>query len=260
MIIDPDPDGIHRRRLAGRRRRGAHGGPRRRRWWPRLLGLLVFVIALPPAAVWALRTVDPPTTAFMLAARWSAYARGDGTFSIDQRWRPFAAISGWAGVAAIAAEDQKFPRHHGFDVEAIAEAWQHNQDGGALRGASTISQQLAKNLFLWSGRSFARKGLEAGFTFLLEAMLSKTRILELYLNVAEFGPGVYGVGAASERYFGHAAAGLDESEAALLAAVLPNPREYHVEAPSPYVLERRQWIRRQMQQLGGLALLSRLSR
>lgn len=225
-----------------------------------MLSILLLIIALPPAAVWALRVFNPPTTAFMLTARWSALARGDDTFAVDYRWRPFAAISGWAGVAAMAAEDQKFPRHHGFDVEAIAEAWQHNQAGGAVRGASTISQQVAKNLFLWSGRSLWRKGLEAGFTFLLEAMLSKTRILELYLNIAEFGPGTYGVGAASERFFGHPAAGLDENEAALLAAVLPNPREYRVESPSPYVLERRQWIRRQMQQLGGLALLAHLSR
>ena len=152
---------------------------------------------------------------------------------------------------------QKFPFHHGFDVEAIQDAIADAEDGDRLRGASTISQQVAKNLFLWNGRSFVRKGLEAYFTVLIETMWPKRRILEVYLNIAEFGDGVYGAAAASERFFHKTPAQLGSRESALLAAVLPNPRRYRANPPSGYVAQRAEWIERQAAQLGGPSYLPR---
>lgn len=207
-----------------------------------------------------LRWCNPPTSAFMVAARMDAMFSGDLKFVFAQRWIPLVALSPWAGVAVIAAEDQNFRRHHGFDLGAVRAAVSAHQRGAALRGASTLSQQLAKNLFLWSGRSWLRKACEAWFTVLLETLLDKQRILELYLNVIEFGSGVYGVEAASQRYFGHSAATLSADEAAALAAVLPNPRVYSVTSPSSYVDGRRRWILNQMRQLGGVAAMSGIKR
>ena len=151
----------------------------------------------------------------------------------------------------VASEDQKFPLHAGFDLEAIADAVEESVDGGRVRGASTISQQVAKNLFLWPGRSFVRKGIEAYFTVLIEMLWPKRRILEVYLNVAEFGPGVFGVGAASARYFGTTPARLGRDECARLAAVLPAPRNLHVDRPSGYVRSRSARIAQEMARLGG---------
>jgi len=159
-------------------------------------------------------------------------------------------------VAVLAAEDQKFPVHHGFDVAQIADALQTAGQGGPLRGASTLTQQTAKNLFLWGGQSWLRKGLEAALTTLLELLVPKRRILEIYLNVAELERGVYGVEAAARRCFGKPAARLDAAESALLAAVLPSPRRFSVGAPSDYVRERQRWILSQMptvRQLPGVA-------
>jgi monofunctional glycosyltransferase len=156
----------------------------------------------------------------------------------------------------VAAEDQKFPSHRGFDVESIGDAWEQRARG-RVRGASTISQQVAKNLFLWSGRSWVRKGFEAWFTVLIESLWSKQRILEVYLNVAEFGPGIYGAEAAAQRHFGKPAAALTRREAALLAAVLPDPRAMRAAVPSAYVARRARWIERQAAQLGGPAYLGR---
>src|SRR5262249_11532172 len=149
---------------------------------------------------------------------------------------PWDKIAPEAPLALIASEDQKFPTHHGFDVQAIQDAMEDADEGERLRGASTITQQTAKNLFLWGGRSFVRKGLEAYFTVLLELEWPKRRILEVYMNIAEFGDGVYGVGAAANRFFRKTPAQLSGSEAALLASVLPNPKKLHAERPSPYVL------------------------
>ena len=207
-----------------------------------------------------LRWLDPTTSAFMLAARVSAVQSGDRNFVVDQRWLSLARQSPWAGVAVIAAEDQNFRGHHGFDFAAVRAALAAHQRGAGLRGASTLSQQLAKNLFLWSGHSWLRKACETWFTLLLETLLDKRRILELYLNVVEFGPGIYGVEAASQRFFGHGALTLSANEAAVLAAVLPNPRRYSVISPSAYVDARRRWILGQMQQLGGVAAMNGLSR
>lgn len=156
------------------------------------------------------------------------------TVRLDYRWTPWTRIAKHAGLAVIAAEDQHFPTHHGFDVESIQQAIDAHEKGERLRGASTISQQVAKNVFLWSGRSFVRKGLEAHFTVLIELMWPKRRILEVYLNVAEMGPGVFGVEAASQRHFRKPASKLTASEAALLAAVLPNPIRLRANRPSAY--------------------------
>jgi monofunctional glycosyltransferase len=203
-----------------------------------LLALVAFDLLL----VLLLRWVPPPTTAFMLEA---------DIRPLHQRWVPWTQIAPAARLAVVASEDQKFPEHHGFDFDAIDRAVAHNrQRHRSLHGASTISQQTAKNLFLWSGRSYVRKGLEAGFTVLLEALWPKRRILETYLNVVRFGPDVYGVEEASERYFGKPASRLSWHEAALLAAVLPNPERLHVDRPSAFVLERADAIERQMRLLG----------
>jgi monofunctional biosynthetic peptidoglycan transglycosylase len=173
-------------------------------------------------------------------------------------WTSYTAISPHVALAVIAGEDQRFPDHQGFDFVEIQDALEDQEEGKPLRGASTISQQVAKNLFLWSGRSFVRKGLEAWFTVLLELLWSKERILEVYLNIAEFGDYTFGVEAASRRFFNKPAARLTADEAVRLAAVLPNPLRYRVDKPSAYVLKRQRWIERQMGQLGGVAYLDRL--
>jgi monofunctional biosynthetic peptidoglycan transglycosylase len=164
-------------------------------------------------------------------------------------WLAFEQIAMGLPIAVIAAEDQKFPTHWGFDLESIRDAIDERRDGGRLRGASTISQQVAKNIFLWPGQSLLRKGIEAYFTLLIEATWSKRRILEVYVNVAEFGPGVYGAAAASRRFFGKTADRLTDADAALLAAVLPNPKRFDAREPSAYVRERQRWILGQMRRL-----------
>jgi len=181
------------------------------------------------------------------------------TTSIRYRWVDWADLSPHVKVAVIASEDQNFPAHYGFDLKAIDDALDERQRGRRVRGASTISQQVAKNLFLWSGRSWLRKGLEAYFTVLIETLWPKQRILEVYLNVAEFGRGVFGVGAAADVYFRKPASRLNQYDAALLAAVLPSPKRMRVNAPSAYVRSRQQWILGQMRGLGGTALLNELS-
>ena len=209
-------------------------------------------------AVLALRWIDPWTTAFMIESRIGAAARGERGYRTDYRWVDFARISPQMAIAVVASEDQKFPEHAGFDFDAIATAIEDSSDGAPARGASTISQQVAKNLFLWPGRSFVRKGIEAYLTVLIESLWPKRRILEVYLNVAEFGPGVFGVGAAAQRYFGKSAAALDSDEAARLAAVLPAPRQLHADRPSEYVRTRTARIQEQMARLGGASYLRAL--
>src|SRR5437868_1502881 len=169
----------------------------------------------------------------------------------DFQWVSLEQISPYAASAVIASEDQQFPFHAGFDFDSIREAVRESERGRRLRGASTISQQVAKNLFLWSRHSLVRKGLEAYFTVLIEALWPKERILEMYLNVAQFGNGVYGVQAAAERFWHKPARRLTSADAALLAAVLPNPLRLHADRPSRYVLSRRDWILDQMRMLGG---------
>jgi monofunctional biosynthetic peptidoglycan transglycosylase len=202
-------------------------------------------------AVLLLRFAPPFTSAFMLESRLAAWRAGDHGYRLEYRWTPWQAISRHAKLAVIASEDQKFAFHPGFDFEAIDRALREREQGGRRRGASTISQQVAKNLFLWSAPSFVRKGCEAYLTMLIELLWPKQRILEVYLNIAEFGPGVYGVGAAASHFFRTTAASLTRDQSALLAAVLPSPRLLHVARPSAYVLQRQEWIVAQMNRLGG---------
>ena len=201
----------------------------------------------------ALFSVMPvPFSAVMVERQLGAWLSGDFGYVAHSDWVSMDEISPWMGLAVIAAEDQKFPDHWGFDVSAIEKALAHNErNENRIRGASTLSQQTAKNLFLWDGRSWVRKGLEAGLTLGMETVWSKKRILTVYLNVAEFGDGVFGVEAAAQRYFHKPASRLSLSEAALLAAVLPNPLRFKANAPSGYVRSRQVWIMRQMRQLGG---------
>lgn len=219
---------------------------------------LLGAAALSVLLVLLLRWVPPLTSAFMLAERGSALLEGDFEYRNDYRWVPLERISPHAAMAAIAAEDQQFPFHAGFDFESIRKAVQHNAKSKRKRGASTISQQVAKNLFLWSGRSWARKGLEVWFTVLIETLWPKERILEVYLNIAEMGRGVFGVEAAAQRFYGKSAARLTRREAATLAAVLPNPKRFKAVAPSPYVQRRRETIMAQMRALGGPGFLKQL--
>ncbi len=219
---------------------------RRRRPWLRRLGLAALAtVLLPVLVVLALRWIDPPGSAFMLIYRiehgsWPAH-----------RWQPIEAISPQLAIAVVAAEDQRFPEHSGFDVEAIRSALDEAREGGRRRGASTLSQQVAKNLFLWERSSWPRKGLEVGFTVLIEGLWPKRRILEMHLNLAEFAPGVYGAEAAAQHWYGKPASALSAAEAARLAVVLPSPRRYNPVRPSPALQRRAAWVQQQVRQLGG---------
>lgn len=212
------------------------------------LGMVLFSFML----VLPLRWLNPVTTAFML--------QDDAAGQLRHEWVAWQDIGIAAKLAVVASEDQRFADHSGLDIRAIKKAVVEQERRGTLRGASTISQQTAKNLYLWPGRSFVRKGLEAWLALIIEACLSKQRILEIYLNVAEFGPGIYGVGAASRHYFGTSAARLRNSQAALLAAVLPNPRRLRVDSPSAYVRERQYWIVTQMDRLQREAWITRIEK
>jgi monofunctional biosynthetic peptidoglycan transglycosylase len=194
-----------------------------------------------------------PFSAVMVERQVSAWLTGDFGYVAHSDWVPMSEISSPMALAVMAAEDQKFPEHWGFDVDAIQSVL--DKESGKMRGASTLSQQTAKNLFLWDGRSWVRKGLEAGLTVGIETVWTKRRILTVYLNIVEFGDGVFGVEQASQHFFHKPASRLTASQAALLAAVLPNPHLFKVNAPSAYVLRRQQWILRQMSQLGGESFL-----
>jgi monofunctional biosynthetic peptidoglycan transglycosylase len=213
--------------------------------------------------VLAMRWMDPWYSAFMLDAALEASRQGNSNYRTDYRWADLEQISPQAAVAVIASEDQLFPFHIGFDFKSIREAVRENERQAGrkhphIRGASTISQQVAKNLFLWNGRSYFRKGLEVYFTLLIELTWPKERILEVYLNIAQFGDGIYGVEAASQRYWHKPAAKLNRYEAATLAAVLPNPVRMHANDPSPYVQMQRDRIMEQMRELGGASYLDEL--
>lgn len=216
--------------------------PRRRRWGSRVLGTLLALMALPVLVVGLLRFVNPPVTAFMLGDR--------GDEVRQHHWVPLDTIPRHVPLAMVAAEDQTFPMHRGFDVAAIRRALDHNERGGRMRGASTLSQQVARNLFLWRGRSWVRKALEVPLTLLIEGLWSKHRILEVYVNIAELGRGIYGVEAAAQAHWGVPAAQLSGRQAALLAATLPSPRRYSATQPGTYVASRADWIEQQMAQLG----------
>ena len=222
----------------------------RRRHKPRLIRRIVRYVAVAVFAtlsasvllVLPFKWIAPPVTAFMLQDR-------SGRVPVLYEWNDWPMLGTGAAIAVVAAEDQKFIDHFGFDFASIQNSVQKYGDGASLRGASTITQQVAKNLYLWPGHSFLRKGIEAWLALLIEMLWSKERILEVYLNIAEFGPGLYGVPAASRVYFGKASAGLSDSEAALLAAVLPSPHRLNAGAPSDYVRERQRWIVRHMERM-----------
>lgn len=260
-------EGIEVRDGDGKRRTQAR--PRRKRLLRWLIALPFAFVAITALQVLVLRFVDPPFSAFMVGRHFEAIVEGDWGYRTQYAWRDFDGIAPALPVALVAAEDQNFAAHHGFDFEAIEKARAHNQrmleraekrgtPVKRLRGASTISQQTAKNLFLWKGRSWIRKGMEAWYTVLIETLWPKRRILEVYANIAEFGDGTYGAQAAARRFFGKDAKRLSPAEAARLAAVLPNPRRYNAGRPGPYVQRRSNAIQRQARQLGGAAWLRSL--
>lgn len=231
---------------------------RRRRWLRRLLWLPVIFVTFTVLQVATLRFVDPWFSSFMMIRQFEAWGEGDFRFGVSYDWRDLDRISPSLPVALVAAEDQRFADHFGFDFVAMEKAERNNARGRKLRGGSTISQQLAKNLFLWGGRSYVRKGVEAWYTLLIEAMWPKQRIIEVYANVVEFGDGVYGAQAASRRFFGKDASRLTPSDSARLAAVLPSPKRYSVARPGPYVAHRARAIQHQMAMIGGSNYLERL--
>jgi len=231
-------------------------GAGRGRWrWRRVLWLPPLLVALSVLQVLALRVIDPPLSMVMVWRYGEALLAGETDYRLHHRWRDLDAMAPSLPISLVAAEDQRFPLHSGFDLQAIEKARDHNARGGRLRGASTISQQVAKNLFLWQGRSWVRKGLEAWYTLLIELLWPKHRILEVYANIAEFGDGVYGAEAAAKQFWGKDAARLTPAESARLAAVLPSPRRYDAALPGPYVQRRANWIQRQARQLGGAGYL-----
>ncbi len=210
-----------------------------------LTRLLLWLVLLHFAYILYVWVFPPPITLTQV----SSLLGGHG---LHKDWVSYDAMSPHAALAVMAAEDQLFPDHNGFDWKSIEKAMAYNKrKPGRVRGASTISQQVAKNVFLWQGRSYLRKGLEVYFTFMIETLYSKQRIMELYLNVAEMGEGTFGIEAASQRYFGKPASRLSRAEAAKIAAALPNPKKYTVKPLSSYVSRRSGWIQRQMSNLEG---------
>lgn len=209
----------------------------KRIFWILFIAQLVYIVLL--------RWVDPPITITQLVSVFSGEGLNRDMVSAEE-------VSPNARLAVMASEDQLFPDHSGFDFKNIEKALAYNQKKpGRIRGASTISQQVAKNVFLWQGRSWFRKGLEVYFTFMIELIWGKKRIIDVYLNVAEMGEGIYGIEAASRHYFNKPALKLTRREAALIAAALPNPVKYKVVPASRYVNARAGWIQRQMQNLDG---------
>nr|WP_289099674.1 monofunctional biosynthetic peptidoglycan transglycosylase [uncultured Halomonas sp.] len=221
--------------------------------WRGALGFVVLSVAL----VLLFRFVPPPGSMVMVERKVQSWVHRE-PITIQRQWRSWDNLSNNAKLAVIAAEDQRFPQHRGFDFVEMRRAWEASRDGERLRGASTLSQQTAKNVFLWSGRSWVRKGLEAWFTLLIETLWGKQRILEVYLNVAEWDTGVFGLEAAANHYFGASGSALTERQASLLAAILPNPRNRSASRPDAQVERRSQWIRQQMRNLGGTSFLERL--
>lgn len=223
-----------------------------------ILKVVLGFIFISVFSVVLLKWINPPTSSIMIQRKVEALVLWNDRQMIAYEWFSYDDISKQMALAVVAAEDQNFPNHFGFDFEQIEKAIEQSNRGRRLRGASTISQQVAKNLFLWEGRSFIRKGLEAYFTVLIELLWSKKRILEVYLNIIEMGDMIFGVGAASQIYFKKLPAKLTRSQAALLAATIPNPIRFSVRKPSSYILRRQSWILEQMNSLGGTGFLKNL--
>lgn len=201
--------------------------------------------------LWSLKWVNPSFTAFTLQENWNEI--GTERYNLTEKWVAYDNIPQNIKWAVVASEDQKFWHHPGIDLVAIAEAYQEMENGERVRGASTITQQVAKNLFLSSDKNFFRKGVEAALAVTIDALWGKERVLEMYLNIAEFGPGVYGIGKAADHFFAKNAKYLKDDESARMAAVLPNPKRMRVEPASPYVKERKDWILKNMMNLSGIA-------
>lgn len=251
------------RRRGGKRRSQSTGRAAPRRPWRRrlvrvagALGVLLLLTTLVPLAWLAFR--PPVSTAFMLQSRVADPASGEACTAVDYRWVDYFEISPQLRRAVVLSEDQRFFEHAGFDFRSIERAVRAHEKGARLRGASTITQQLAKNLFLWPGRSFLRKGVEAWYTAWIELLWPKRRILEQYLNVAQFGPCTFGAGAAARRYFGVEAAALSAEQAALLAAVLPNPARMRAANPGPYAKQRAAEILSLLERKRGAEWLQRI--
>ncbi len=233
----------------------------KKRLGPRQIKLLFVKLVLSLfllSIVWVLlyKWVAPPATLHMIKRRAEAGTAEKANPEIDYRFVTLDEMSDQLPLAVVASEDQLFLQHSGFDVEAILDAFKRNQKGGNIRGGSTISQQVAKNVFLWHGRSYLRKGVEAYFTFLIEVIWGKQRIMEVYLNIAEMGDGVFGVEAASQKFFNKPAKDVGRQQASLLAAVLPNPIKFSAKNPSGYTLNRSRKISRAMRRLGGTSYIS----
>lgn len=214
------------------------------------LKLFLLFIVFSVAGVFILRWINPVTSSIMIQRQLETLIDGDFRI-VDYDWVSYDEVSPHLPIAIIAAEDQNFPNHSGFDFKQIEKSLEDHKRGRRLRGASTITQQVAKNLFLWESRSFFRKGIEAYFTVLIELLWDKKRILEVHLNIAEMGDMIFGAGAASLSHFKKSPAKITRSQAALIAATLPNPKRYSASRPSNYILNRQAWIIRQMNSLGG---------
>jgi len=223
-----------------------------------ILKVLLTFIFLSIFSVVLLKWINPFTSSVMIQKKMEAIVTLKKRQMIAYEWFSYNHISKQMALAVVAAEDQNFPNHFGFDFEQINKALEQHERGRRLRGASTITQQVAKNLFLWEGRTFIRKGLEAYFTVLIELIWSKERILEVYLNIVELGDMIFGVGAASQIYFKKLPDKITRTQAALLTATIPNPKRYSVRRPSGYILRRQGWILGQMSLLGGTSYLKNL--
>ncbi len=217
---------------------------------------IIFFIAT-VLIIFLMRWINPVTSSIMIQRQISNFINGDFEL-VKYHWVDYNNVSKYVPIAIVAAEDQNFPNHWGFDFKQIEKAIKQNKRGKRIRGASTITQQVAKNLFLWEGKSFIRKGIEAYFTILIELLWDKKRILEVHMNIAEFGKNIFGVGMASVAYFKQPPDKLTINQAALLAAVLPSPLRYSVTKPSGYVRGRQTWIIKQINSLGGTDYLKGL--
>ncbi|HKK45250.1 MAG TPA: monofunctional biosynthetic peptidoglycan transglycosylase [Balneolaceae bacterium] len=225
------------------------------RWLGRIAVIFIGISVL---VVIPLRWINPPTSSFMLQREFKAWKNNESHFKLHYRWVEWKNISPHLKMAAITSEDQRFAYHWGIDFHSIEKAVNEYEKGRDLRGASTITQQVAKNLFLWQDHSFIRKGIEAYFALLLELCWSKQRILEVYLNIAEFGDGIYGAQAAARHFFDTSAASLSKAQSALMVTALPAPTRYNLSHPSSYMYRRQRWVMRYMNLLGESYYLQKL--
>jgi monofunctional biosynthetic peptidoglycan transglycosylase len=220
------------------------------RWVSRfILKIIIWFFIISIGLVIIYRFVPVPLTPLMVIRLVEQSLDEKKELRLYKDWVPMEEISRHASQAVYASEDQKFLQHSGFDMEAMKKAWEGNKKGKRIKGASTITQQTVKNVFLWPGRNYVRKGLEAYFTVLVEFLWPKERIMEVYLNVIEMGPGIYGIEAAAQTFYGKPAKKLTRGEAAMIAAVLPNPIRWSPRRPTNYISGRQGWILRQMNNL-----------